>query len=161
MDDAVQFAELLAYTTEETTRWRQFFEKNPAALDVACDIAGTGSIRKLLAHVFFAELHFARLIQGEPRADFDKLPANSVEELFAIHSEAVRRFQEFLKTGAAGRWNEVLPLGFRDLRASRRKMFVQAMLHGVAHRAQLATVLRQNGLKQDWIHDFILSGAMS
>jgi uncharacterized damage-inducible protein DinB len=48
-------------------------------------------------------------------------------------------------------------LGFSDLKASRRKMVAQAVLHGIHHRGQLATFLRQQGLKQDWIHDFILS----
>jgi uncharacterized damage-inducible protein DinB len=33
-------------------------------------------------------------------------------------------------------------------------------LHGVHHRAQLATLLRQQGYKQDWIHDIVLSDVM-
>jgi len=36
----------------------------------------------------------------------------------------------------------------------------QVELHGVHHRAQLATLLRQQGYKQDWIHDIVLSDVM-
>jgi uncharacterized damage-inducible protein DinB len=36
------------------------------------------------------------------------------------------------------------------LRASERKMFAHAMLHGVRHWAQLATALREKGHGTDW-----------
>jgi len=39
-------------------------------------------------------------------------------------------------------------------------MMMQAIWHSVNHRGQLATFLRQQGFKQDWIHDFLLSNAM-
>jgi uncharacterized damage-inducible protein DinB len=39
-------------------------------------------------------------------------------------------------------------------------MVAQALLHGVNHRAQLATFLRQEGFEGLWIHDLILSKVM-
>jgi hypothetical protein len=47
-----------------------------------------------------------------------------------------------------------------ELKASKRKMIVQALTHSIRHWAQLATSLRQQGMKQDWIHDFLMSKAM-
>jgi hypothetical protein len=44
--------------------------------------------------------------------------------------------------------------------ASRRKIFIHALVHGVRHWAQLSTYLRQKGYKQDWQHDFIFSGVI-
>jgi hypothetical protein len=32
--------------------------------------------------------------------------------------------------------------------------------HHVRHWAQIATVVRMNGMKSDWPHDFLLSDAM-
>lgn len=156
----MRFSELLAYNEDETGRWQRFFQDHPAALDVLCDIANTGSVRQLVLHVFVTELYFANLLTGAPNTGLDKLPCATVEELFAVHAEANRKFGEFLETAAPAQWEEVVALGFRDLKASRRKMFTQAMLHGVNHRAQLATLLRQQGFQQDWIHDIILSPAM-
>jgi uncharacterized damage-inducible protein DinB len=47
------------------------------------------------------------------------------------------------------------------LRASKRKMFTHAMLHGVRHWAQLATALREKGHGTDWPHDFLFSDVMA
>jgi uncharacterized damage-inducible protein DinB len=160
MDPGVRFSELLAYNEDETGRWKQFFEKGPAALELACDVAGAGTVRNLVLHVFQTELFFANLLNGIAKTDFDRLPSATQEELFEIHADAQAKFQRALSTLTAEQWDEVMPLGFRDFKASRRKMLVQAMLHGVHHRAQLATFLRQQGFKQDWSHDILLSAAM-
>jgi uncharacterized damage-inducible protein DinB len=47
-----------------------------------------------------------------------------------------------------------------ELTASRRKIFIHALLHGVRHWAKLSTYLRQKGCRQDWQHDFIFSGVI-
>ena len=47
-----------------------------------------------------------------------------------------------------------------EFTASRRKIFIHALLHGVRHWAQLSIHLRQKGYKQDWMHDFISSGVI-
>jgi uncharacterized damage-inducible protein DinB len=39
-------------------------------------------------------------------------------------------------------------------------MVAQALLHGVHHRAQLATFLRQEGFGGLWMHDLIASDVM-
>jgi uncharacterized damage-inducible protein DinB len=46
------------------------------------------------------------------------------------------------------------------VKASRRKLLAQALTHSMRHWAQIATFLRQQGLKQEWNHDFLLSNAM-
>ena len=160
MDASVRFSELLAYNEDETARWKQFFAKHSGALDLACDVAGAGTVRNLVLHVFQTELFFANLLNGLAKPDFECLPSATLEELFAIHADAQAKFQEALGNLTAVQWEEVIPLGFGEFKASRRKMLVQAMLHGVNHRAQLATFLRQQGYKQDWIHDILMSPVM-
>jgi uncharacterized damage-inducible protein DinB len=39
-------------------------------------------------------------------------------------------------------------------------MVAQAFLHGIHHRGQLATFLRQQGLDGMWVHDLILTNVM-
>ena len=81
----------------------------------------------------------------------------TVEQVFDAHG----KFTKFLEGATPGQWEEILPLGFREIKASRRKMLTQALMHSIHHRAQLATFLRQNGFRQDWVHDIILSPAMA
>jgi len=157
MDDGIRFTELLAYTEEENRRWKEWFRAHPQAITLPCDIAGSPTVHELLLHVFCTDLYFAHRVAGLDLPDFKALPHANVEELFAIGEGAAGKFRDFIATAASADWNEILPLGFADKKVSKRKMATQALLHGVHHRAQLATLLRQQGLKQDWIHDIILS----
>ena len=160
MAAAIEFAPLIAYTEQENAAWKKFFEQRPDTLDLPCDVAGSGTVRELVFHTLAVHLMFGHLLLGLPRPDFKTLPHGTLEELFAIGDEGIAKTRKFLASASEDDWNVVVPLGFRDLQASKRKMLMQSVLHGVHHRAQLATFLRQNGFKQDWIHDFIVSGVM-
>jgi hypothetical protein len=59
MDPGIQFADLLAYNAAESTHWKRGFADHPAALDLACDVAGAGTVRNLMFHVFTTEMFFA------------------------------------------------------------------------------------------------------
>jgi uncharacterized damage-inducible protein DinB len=160
LDPGIQFAELLAYNADENSRWKQWFGEHPEALDLPCDVAGAGTVRKLVFHIFAAELSFGNRVLGLPRPNFENLPTGTLDELFAISEEARGKFHEFIANSTPEDWAQVDALGFGDLKASRRKIVAQAVLHSVHHRGQLATFLRQQGFKQLWIHDFILSEVM-
>jgi uncharacterized damage-inducible protein DinB len=160
MHDGIQFSDLLAYTEAEHARWKQFFAQHPGALDLPCDVASSGTIRELVFHIFVVNLFFAHRLLGLDLLDFKTLPHSSLEELFAVDEGASRKLRTFLENVRPEDWETKLPLGFIDRSVSKRKMLSQAMLHGVHHRAQLATALRQQGLKQDWKHDLILSDVM-
>jgi len=160
MDPGIRLTDLLAYNADETDHWKRWFAEHPAALDLPCDVAGAGTVRKLVFHIFATELFFANHVHGLPRVDFEKLPTGTLDELFAVSEEAHRKFREFLDKATIEDWTKLSPLGFGSLKASPRKMLTQAMLHGVHHRGQLASRLRQQGFKQDWTHDIILSKLM-
>jgi uncharacterized damage-inducible protein DinB len=160
MSEGIQFSELLDYTELEHGRWKQFFMQHPEALDLPCDVAGSGTIRELVFHIFAVNLNFAHMMLGLERPDFKTLPHATLKELFAIDEEATRKLRGFLKEARAEDWATKASLGFIKKDVSKRKMMSQALLHGVHHRAQLATSLRQQGLKQDWIHDLVLSDVM-
>lgn len=157
MDSGVQFSDLLAYTESEHAKWKQFFVLHPEALDLPCDVAGSGTIRELVFHVFAVNLKFANMLLDLESLDFKALPHATLDELFAIDEGASRKLRGFLQKARPEDWAAKASLGFIKKDVSKRKMMIQAMLHGVHYRAQLATALRQHGLKQDWIHDFVLS----
>jgi uncharacterized damage-inducible protein DinB len=158
--------ELLNYGAEENRRWHEWFKGNPAALDLPSDIAGTKNVREVVLHILAVELRYSeRLLGKDPVTDYNQLPIASVDELFSAATTAEKNFREFLAKAQDNgpHWQEVLTFPTRTggvLSASRRKIFVHALLHGVRHWGQLATYLRQQGHKQDWPHDFIFSSVM-
>lgn len=160
MDPGISFATLLAYNSDENAHWKRWFADHPSALDLPCDVAGAGTVRKLLLHIFCTELFFASQVLDQVRPNFESLPQGSLDELFAISIDARGKFDQFLAMSKPGDWSTPRPMGFRDVKASKAKMMMQAIWHSVNHRGQLATFLRQQGFKQDWIHDFLLSNAM-
>jgi uncharacterized damage-inducible protein DinB len=157
MDSGVSFSELLTFTAEENRRWKKWFHEHPQALDLPCDIANSSTVRALVRHIFGVDLRYSHLLLALDLPDFKSLPHSTVDELFAIGEQADKKLHEFMARASSKDWDEIVPLGFLDLKASKRKIMVQVALHGVHHRAQLATFLRQQGYKQDWMHDFILS----
>jgi uncharacterized damage-inducible protein DinB len=158
----IAFEELLRHNEEETERWHQFFRQHPDALDMTVDMAQSEDVRAMLVHIMAVELLYSERIQGRMRqsvslADF---PSGSVDELFSTGAKARDGFRELLARYTDADWNEVVSFGTKTsggLSGSRRKMFAHTMFHSMRHWAQLATTLRQNGLKQDWQHDFIFT----
>ena len=154
MVDGISFSELLAYSDEETRRWKQFFERHPEALDLQLDIAG--DIRQLVMHIFAVELFFGNALSGSG-VDPDELPTATLGEIFAVHGKASAIYRDFIAAATAEQWQELVEIGAVGLKASRRKMVAQAFTHSMRHWAQISTFLRQQGLKQEWNHDWLMS----
>jgi uncharacterized damage-inducible protein DinB len=142
MDPGMPFAILLAYNAEETANWKRWFAEHPTALDLPCDVAGAGTVRNLVLHILTTELFFAHRVLDRALPDLNNLPHGSLEELFAIGADAGTKFAQFLAQADDADWSTIQALGFRDLKASKRKMLMQAIFHSIHHRAQLATSLR-------------------
>ncbi|HVO60631.1 MAG TPA: DinB family protein [Terriglobales bacterium] len=160
MTDGIRFSELLAYTEQETQHWKKFFSDNPQALEVPLDIAECKNARELLLHIFTVELFFSHAVLGLPKLDWQQLRPATLDELFGISEQAMHEFREFSAKAGPEQWGAGVNLDYRGLAPSKRKATAQALLHGIHHRAQLATALRQQGFKQDWNHDFLMSPAM-
>ena len=158
MDSCFTFQEWIAYTELELGRWKQWFTAHPEALDLNCDVAKAGTVRRLLEHVFATDLFFAHQLLDLPLPDLEHLSSRNVEELFANDEQALAKFRQFIQKATAEDWETVNDTaGFK---ASKRKMMTQALWHGVHHRGQLATFLRQQGFEGMWIHDVILTDVM-
>jgi hypothetical protein len=70
MDPGIPFADLLAYNSAENAHWKRWFAEQAAALDLPCDVAGAGTVRNLLLHIFATELFFANRVLDLPKADY-------------------------------------------------------------------------------------------
>jgi len=159
----LSFGELLDYCAEETSHWREWFKKNPAAADVPSDIAGTKNVREVVLHIAGVQMRYAERLLNLPITEYEALGGKSTEDLFILAHKSLEDLRSFAVAAKDSDWEGTLTFPTRTtgaLTASRRKIFVHALLHGVRHWAQLATFLRQQGYKQDWPHDFIFSNVL-
>jgi uncharacterized damage-inducible protein DinB len=159
----LSFGELLDYSAEESNHWRDFFQQHPDAMDLPCDIAQTKTVRELVLHIVVVQMRYAERLLNMPITDYAKLEGKSGEELFALGRKSLEDLRSFAIAANDADWDGMLTFPTRsagELTASRRKIFIHALVHGVRHWAQLSTYLRQKGYKQDWQHDFIFSGVI-
>ena len=159
----LSFGELLDYSAEESNHWGDFFKQHPDALALPCDIAGTKRVCELVLHIVAVQMRYAERLLKMPITDYATLEGKSGEELFALSRKSLEDLRSFAIAANDADWDGTLTFPTRtagDLTASRRKIFIHALLHGVRHWAQLSTHLRQKGYKQDWQHDFIFSGVI-
>jgi uncharacterized damage-inducible protein DinB len=160
----ISFQDLLSANEAETQKWRAWFEQQPAAvLDVPLSIALAKNVREFLLHIFAVELRYAERLAGKPITDYETLPTSSVAELFGIGERARAMYRDYFGTATDEDLAVVMEFPTRTagtIRASKRKMFAHAMLHGVRHWAQLATALREAGYATNWGKDFLYSEVM-
>ena len=159
----LSFGELLDYSAEETRRWGDFFNKNPAALDLRVDIAGAKSVREVVIHIVVVQARYAERLLNLPVSEYSSYEAMSPQAIFASAEKSAEDLRSFAVAANDADWDGTLTFPTRSagsLTASRRKIFVHALLHGVRHWAQLATFLRHEGYKQDWQHDFIFTSVL-
>jgi uncharacterized damage-inducible protein DinB len=160
---AITLQELLADNEAATEKWQAWFAANPAALDVPCAIYNSGTVRGLLKHIFAVELRHSQRLNAEEVTSYDSIPVGSLDELMAVHTQAIQNLRKFLSTANDAALLEVIPLqtvSAGTVHASRRKLVTHILLHSIRHWAQLSSVLREAGYKTDWPKDFLFSEAM-
>jgi uncharacterized damage-inducible protein DinB len=160
----LSFGELLDYASEETDHWRDWFRKNPAVLELPCDIAGARTVRGVVLHVVIVQMRYAERLLNQPVTEYSALESTNAEELFALAHKSAEDLRSFAVAANDADWSGSLTFPTRSagtLTASRRKIFVHALLHGVRHWAQLASYLRQQGHQQDWQHDFLFTSVVN
>lgn len=153
--------ELLQWSKSSTAQWRKFFAEHPEALAIACDTAGTSTVAGLLQHIVAVELRYAERLADLPVTDYANLPSTNAEEIFAVHDRATDIYRQLLADDAYP-WEDELDMATRTMGtiiAPRKAVFFHALLHGMRHYAQLATLLRQNGLKTTWPQDYLMAVA--
>jgi len=156
----IPFAMLLAYRDAETARWREWFERHPAALAVPVGVGRTATVRGLLIHIFAVELRYAERLLGRRVTGYEELEPSTTGDIFAIGERARGLIDEFLARAGDGDMREILEfqtLTAGTVRATRYKITANLVNHGVRHWAQIATALRQHGFTDQWAHDFLLS----
>jgi uncharacterized damage-inducible protein DinB len=155
--------ELLDFASGENHRWHEWFKQNPATLDLPIDIAQAKTVREVVLHILIVELRYSERLLDKKVTEYNEIPTDDIDRLFATSAQSKANFRRFLAQTSEYDWRQVLTFPTRTagtLSASKRKIYVHALLHGMRHWAQLATLLRQQGYKQNWAHDFIATNVM-
>lgn len=153
---------LIGWNRTEAKRWHAWLTAHPSALEVSMG-SGAGSVRKAIFHTFAVDLRYAQRLVGLPVAAFENIEASDTEALFALAERAYGLLAGWLAQATSAdleRSHTFMTLSAGERTASARKILVHCCTHHVRHWAQIATVLRMNGQKSDWPHDFLFSDAM-
>ena len=148
--------EVLAWNEKTVVGWKQLLAHHPELLTRPCDIAGTKSVAELLQHIVAVELRYAERLAGLPISDYATIPFDSVESIYATHDRAVVLFRRLLTSDID--WSEPVEFPTRtmgQLRSDRKTILFHALLHGIRHYAQLASLVRQCGVQPDWPMDYL------
>jgi uncharacterized damage-inducible protein DinB len=152
--------EILAWNEKTAAGWRQLLADHPELLTQPCDIAGTKTVAELLQHIVAAQLRYAERLAGLPTSDYADIPFDSVNSIYATHDRAMRIFQQLFASDID--WNQPMDFTTRTmgtLRSNRKTILFHALLHGIRHYAQLASLVRQFGVKPDWPMDYLFMHA--
>jgi uncharacterized damage-inducible protein DinB len=160
MTPSLSLDELLAYCEAESQQWRRWLQGNHAALDLPLNnVAMANNVLELVLHIIAVDLRYSQRLLDQPITQYEELERDAAK-LFAVHDRAFDNLRKFLAAAKPEEWQQVIDFPTRSmgtLTASKRKIFVHTLLHSVRHWAQLATMLRQAGHKQDWQHDFLFT----
>jgi uncharacterized damage-inducible protein DinB len=149
--------EMIAWNEKTSNGWRHFLTGHPELLSLPCDIAGVKTVAELLQHIVAVELRYAQRLANLPASDYANIPTDSVESIYGIHDSAFAIFRDLLASDID--WNASLEFSTRSMgpaRSARKTILFHALLHGIRHYAQLATMARKNGIKPDWPMDYLL-----
>jgi uncharacterized damage-inducible protein DinB len=162
MPAQVSLDDLLAYTEWERHKWHAWFQEHGAhALTISAGPHGDGrfpTLGHLVRHIFSAEKRYTDRLVGRSLTDPASIPTDNVDALFQFSRQSRQDLREFIDTFPAQDWDS--PQEFtvvnRGLRATPRKIVLHILVHEIRHWAQIATMLRLQGLTADF-HDLLLS----
>ena len=157
------FRELLDYSATENERWHRWFAMQPAELlDLHFADPPISTVRRLVQHIAFVEHRYSAIIPGRAVPSPQATDGDDVDTIFAYLAESRRQLEASIAEamtagGGLDRTIEFTTMSAGVQRASARKVIAHAIVHGVRHWAQLATVLREQGHPTDWGHDLLLT----
>lgn len=151
--------EMLAWLDATSAKWRALIEEHPEILAMPCDVMGCGTVGQLLQHIVAVELRYADQLSGRPPTEYAAIAFDSAAAIYATHERAVTMYRELLASGVDWDGNfEFVTRSLGPMRATRKTVLFHALLHAIRHYAQLATLVRQHGIKPGWQMDYLAMG---
>ena len=159
------FSDLIDYTAWERESWLNWFrQRDPNILKISAGPNGDGRfevVGDLVRHIFSAEKRYVERLTGRSLTDTASVPNDDVEALFEFGRRSREELTELIRTFPAADWDTLIALQILSyaVKASPRKIVTHVLMHEIRHWAQIATLLRLNGVVADF-HDFLGSPVM-
>jgi uncharacterized damage-inducible protein DinB len=153
--------ELSAWVEHVAAGYFVLLGEHPEALSLPCDILSVETVGQLMQHIVAVQLRYAQRIQGLAETAYEDIPFGSASELQATHARGMDMLRQAVQSEQID-WEEPIAFSTRSagtLQASRRTILVHALMHSIRHYAQLATLLRQHGLRLPWPSDYLFMQA--
>lgn len=154
--------DLLEYTHWERERWHSSLrEHGGPALAIPTGPHGDGRLKHVgdvIRHIFSAEQRYVERLLGRPLTDPASIPNHDLEALFQFGQHSRKAFLQLLQTFPGEQWDGPREYKILDFVANvtPRKIAVHILMHEIRHWAQIATLLRLNGVPVEF-HDFLFS----
>ena len=156
---------LLEYTDWERQKWHESLLQRGDRILLTSTGANSDTrfetVGDLIRHIFSAEKRYVERLSDKPLTDTGSISTEKIEVLFNLGQESRKALREFIEALPAQQWDaprEYMMMN-HPIRATPKKFIIHVLLHEIRHWAQIATLLRQNGLKGDF-HDFLFSPAL-
>jgi len=166
MSIGLSLDELMEYTEWDRGKWYDWLRRHgDHVLPISAGPHGDGrfqSVGDLVLHIFSAEKRYVERLSNRPLTDTNLIPIDNIETLFQFGRQSRRDLQDFLATYAAKEWDVLQEFNIMNnfLRATPRKIIIHVLMHEIRHWAQIGTILRFNGLVDEF-HDFLFSPVLS
>ena len=162
MPVTLDLSALMDYTDWERQKWRSWFKQHgDDGLKISAGPNGDGrfsTVGDIIKHVFSAEARYIDRLSDRALTDPASVPSDNSEALFQFGAQTRSALRKFIETLSATDWDAFREFDFFNgvLRATPKKIATHVLLHEIRHWAQIPTLLRLNGLK-DELHDFIFT----
>ena len=163
----LNYDHLLEYTDWQRESWHAWFTRQGAgALAVSIGPHGDGrmnTVGEIVRHIFSAEKRYIERLNDQPLTEASALPAaDDIDALFAFGRDSRAALRSFIAALPADQLDVSRELLIVNVtrRVTPRKILAHVVLHEIRHWAQIATLLRLQGMKVDF-HDFLLSPVLS
>ena len=157
--------DLVEYTDWERGQWLAWMrQQGQQVLDIGAGPSGDGRFQKvgdLIRHIFSAEKRYVERLLDHPVTDTSSIPASDIEALFQFGQQSREELKQFIETFPGDKADVPFEMKLMNssLTVTPNKIVTHVLMHEIRHWAQIATLLRLNGLKVDF-HDFLFSPVM-
>lgn len=162
----INLTDLIDYTDWEREKWHLWLKENGnQMLTISLGPNGDGRFDKIgdwVRHIFSAEKRYVERLSNKPLTDAASVPADNVEALFAFAQQSRNEFKQFLATLSEADANRSVEFKLMNtlITGTPKKILTHVLIHEMRHWAQIATLLRLNGVHKNDFHDFLFSPAM-
>jgi uncharacterized damage-inducible protein DinB len=163
----LNYDHLLEYTDWQRESWQDWFTRQgPGSLAVSAGPHGDGrlnTVGEIVRHIFSAEHRYVDRMNDRPLIDASALPpTDDANALFAFGRDSRAALRNFIAVLPPDQLDVARELTIVALTRTLtpRKILVHVVLHEIRHWAQIATLLRLQGMKVDF-HDFLICPVMA